>query len=76
MTEKYRKKRIKNSTRRTFVPGVPFCVRKSEKGTLGSAVGRLLVGTGVFPLCLYGISAYDPVGTSRVWSTFPAVVNL
>jgi len=33
MTEKYRKKRIKNSTRRLFVPGVPFFVRNSTRPT-------------------------------------------
>jgi len=57
MAKKYRKKRIKNSTRRLFVPGVPFFVSKSTRptcihlqknaffGTLGPAVGRHL-GTG------------------------------
>jgi len=31
--EKYRKKRIKISTRRLFVPGVPILVRKSTRPT-------------------------------------------
>jgi len=33
MIKKYRKKRIKNSTRRLFVPGVPFFVKKSTRPT-------------------------------------------
>jgi len=33
MTKKYRKKRIKNITRRLFVPGIPFFVRKSTRPT-------------------------------------------
>jgi len=33
MNKKYRKKRIKNSTRRLFVPGVPFFDRKATRLT-------------------------------------------
>ena len=33
LPEKYRKKRINISTRRLFVPGVPFLVRKSTRRT-------------------------------------------
>jgi len=43
MTKKYWKKRIRNSTRRLFVPGVPFFVRISTRPTCIHLVKKALL---------------------------------